>query len=59
MCVTEYVRSGEENLGFSVVFSDSMSLPVFGGVTGTWCHSKPFVKEVDHLRGSQAVSGTV
>lgn len=26
---------GEETLGFSVMFSDNMSLPVFGGISGT------------------------
>lgn len=26
---------GEETLGFSVLFSDNMSLPVFGGISGT------------------------
>ena len=35
ICVWYGWRAGEENLSFSVLFSDNMLLPVFGGVTGT------------------------
>lgn len=43
MCVV-WVESWGREPRFSVLFSDNMLLPVFGGVTGTWCHLKPFAK---------------